>query len=238
MSTIPPDAHLMIIGAMKAGTSALFSLLAQHPMIAPCCMKEPEYFSERQIHGIKNKKMAYASLWDFDPTQHRYALEASTGYSKFPREQNVPANIAAAGLQPVFIYLVRDPVARAFSQYCFAHAVGKVNPDLPVTDNQYVDFSRYHTQLQHYRQYFPAQSFVLVDFDELARSPQALLQGLCQRLQLPAIVFDLDRMDRHATPASGLLLADTDRQIIHKMLESDMQAFARDYDFPVQKWGF
>ncbi len=35
----------LIIGAMKCGTTSLFSYLAQHPEISACQPKEPDFFS-------------------------------------------------------------------------------------------------------------------------------------------------------------------------------------------------
>ena len=37
--------YILIIGAMKCGTTTLFDLLAQHPQIAPCKPKEPGFFA-------------------------------------------------------------------------------------------------------------------------------------------------------------------------------------------------
>ncbi len=50
---IPKDAHVMIIGAMKAGTSSLYDYLLEHPAICPAVTKEPEFFSEHQGHGVE-----------------------------------------------------------------------------------------------------------------------------------------------------------------------------------------
>jgi len=70
---------------MKCGTSSLYSDFAKHPDDLPCITKEPEFFSEHQKHcynGVTN----YEDLWNFDPGVHRFALEVSTGYTKYPEE--------------------------------------------------------------------------------------------------------------------------------------------------------
>jgi len=74
------DAYDIIIGAMKCGTSSLYSYLLDHPQICPPIVKEPEFFSENQAHGVQVDN--YSDLWSFDDTVHKYALEASTGYTK------------------------------------------------------------------------------------------------------------------------------------------------------------
>lgn len=62
---IPQNAYLLIIGAMKSGTSTLYNHIAKHPQICPCIdHKEPEFFSSYQNHGTKVKK--YEDLWKFN----------------------------------------------------------------------------------------------------------------------------------------------------------------------------
>ena len=81
-----PTRFLIIIGAMKSGTTTLFRLLAQHPQIARPSEKEPHFFSraERFENGLSH----YQNLWKWRPGFHKVALEASTGYTKFPFDPN------------------------------------------------------------------------------------------------------------------------------------------------------
>lgn len=110
---------MMIVGAMKSGTSTLFEMLSQHPAICPSCVKEPEFFSSHQGHGADVED--YESLFDYDSLRHTMCLEASTGYSKYPSEIDVPKRIKEYGLNPVFIYSVRNPFDRVESEYNFAY---------------------------------------------------------------------------------------------------------------------
>ena len=84
--------YCLLIGAMKSGTTALYERLCQHPAIARCTEKEPNYFSnpEHYSRGID----WYQALWrDWDDDVHRWALEASTSYSKLPQPCDVVAKI-------------------------------------------------------------------------------------------------------------------------------------------------
>src|SRR5262245_54570161 len=114
---IPPDAFVFIIGAMKSGTSSLFKYLQAHPEICAARIKEPEFFSESRPH--KQNLARYEDIWDYDPRTHKYVLEASTGYTAYPMEQNVPENIVKYGIRPKFIYLMRDPFERIESDMRF-----------------------------------------------------------------------------------------------------------------------
>jgi len=179
---IPNDAYIMIIGAMKSGTTTLYWHLAQHPKVCSCSHKEPEYFSEYQGHGVNVQH--YADLWDYDPDQHAYVLEASTGYTKYPSEPNVAKKIKASGITPTFLYVVRDPFKRIESDYNFSLDKEWFDPTLPITDDRYVSISNYFMQLEPYRELFGMTNIMVLDFDELVSDPAKLLTSVFDRLQL------------------------------------------------------
>lgn len=193
VGSIPKDAYVMIIGAMKCGTSSLYSYMIEHPQICPCVIKEPEFFSENQIHGydekgrkIKECVTRYDDLWDFDPARHRYALEASTGYTKYPDEAHVPQTIHDAGIVPRFIYLVRNPFDRIESQYSFEKALPGFHRAASLASDLFLNYSNYFLQLTQYRRYFASANFLILDFDEMKQSPEATLRRVYAFLGMDA----------------------------------------------------
>lgn len=179
---ISDNAYLLIIGAMKCGTTSLFSYLQEHPEICPAIVKEPEFFSEKQQHGVKTAQ--YSDLWDFDPTVHKYAMEASTGYTKFPYEQCIPEKIFLSGIRPKFIYIVRNPYERIASHYNFVHFMGW--EQLGILDPHFIELSDYFLQLEQYRKFFPIEDFLILDFDDLKTEPALTLQKIYRFLDLSA----------------------------------------------------
>jgi hypothetical protein len=164
------DRHAMIIGSMKCGTSSLFRLLEQHPQICGSSPKEPEFFAPGQSHRVEKAK--YADLWDFDPARHRIALEASTGYTKWPSEPGVPERIRDAGLKPRFIYIVRNPFERAQSHWDHLQLRHGFDRRRSVTDGHFVALSSYHAQLARFRSVFPERDrYLVLDFAELRDQP-------------------------------------------------------------------
>lgn len=103
------DRFALIVGAMKSGTSNLFHVLGQHPQIAPCNLKEPNFFSDEQEYA--KGFSYYRDLWDWDPAVHKVALEASTTYTKYPR-QEAAGRIAEAAKDFRLIYIMRNPLER------------------------------------------------------------------------------------------------------------------------------
>ena len=90
--------YVLIIGSMKCGTSSLYTSLVRHPEICPCTKKEPEFFTFDTKHDFP-----YEQLWEFDSQRHRYVIEASTGYTKFPMRTSVPQRIKSYGLSLIHI---------------------------------------------------------------------------------------------------------------------------------------
>lgn len=182
MTTIPADAYVIIIGAMKCGTSSLYTYLAEHSEICSCITKEPEFFSRCQAHRY-DRVAKYEDLWNFDLTRHRFALEASTGYTKYPEEIDIPKRIFEYGLRPKFIYIVRNPFDRIRSHY---EQLGRLFPEFdystPLSSDTFVNTSNYTLQLDQYRPYFPKESIFILDFDDLRTSPHQCLAKTCSFL--------------------------------------------------------
>jgi Sulfotransferase domain len=199
MTGIPCDAYIMIIGAMKSGTSSLYTYLAQNPQICPCITKEPEFFSDHQQHRYRGVTQ-YEELWNFDPSRHRFALEASTGYTKYPEELNVPRKIYEYGLRPKFIYLVRNPFDRIRSHHeQLATLFPHFDHSLPLSSDTFVNTSNYALQLDEYRQCFPKKSLLVLDFDELSNSPQRCLSRVFSFLGLSDQLIPISFPVHHQT---------------------------------------
>lgn len=107
-----PD--FIIIGAAKAGTTSLYASLSGHPDIFMSTPKEPEFFARDDRHsaGIAHYAQLFAGA---GPGQ--VCGEASTLYSLASLFPETPARIRAAVPGVKLIYVLREPVARAYSYY-------------------------------------------------------------------------------------------------------------------------
>jgi hypothetical protein len=107
-----PD--FIVIGAAKAGTTTLYDILKNHPDVFMPKRKEPEFFArdERYAQGIEG----YAALFAPAGAAQRCG-EASTLYSLSPLFPATAARIRAHVPQARLIYVMREPVARAYSYY-------------------------------------------------------------------------------------------------------------------------
>ena len=170
-----PDTFVLIIGAMKAATTTLYQALIQHPHVCACVTKEPEFFSEHQEYGVDVDH--YYNLWpDFDPRTHVRCLEASTGYTKYPQEQGIPERIRDYGLDPKFIYIVRNPFDRIESHLNFHRARFNILGE-SFTDSHFINLSRYGLQISQYFEIFPEKErYWIVDFDDISQNQRSVVR--------------------------------------------------------------
>lgn len=122
-------AQAFIVGAQRCGTTSVATALARHPEVALAqpLRPEPKWFLEP---GAADRVEAYLArhFAEVEPGT-RLRLEKSTSYF----ESDVACTeIARAFPAARIIVVLRDPVARALSNYAFSRANGV--EDLPVQE--------------------------------------------------------------------------------------------------------
>ncbi len=168
---------------MKAGTTTLFKLLCRHPSICTSHTKESEFFSEVQDHKIEINN--YESLFEYDKNIHSKCLEASTGYSKFPMEVDVPSRMKEYGIDPLFIYAVRDPIERIQSEFNFCHLKNNNFAKDDITNLRFVFNSMYHLQLREFTNIFPDhRRYFIADFEEIVTKPVQIAKRIFKWAEL------------------------------------------------------
>lgn len=179
---IPSDAFCLIIGAMKCGTTSLYDYLTEHPHVCPCVEKEPMFWSNPANQHSSDALERYQQLFAFEPGRHRYALEASTNYTKYPCFPGVPEALARSGLQPELIYVVRDPFDRIESHFNYALNTPFRSPS--ITDSHLVELSNYYLQLKRFEMFLPNAKVHVIDFRQLVSQPSATLGRVCEFLDI------------------------------------------------------
>ncbi|TQE98977.1 MAG: sulfotransferase domain-containing protein [Spiribacter salinus] len=209
----PPVAYL--VGAQKAGTTYLASLLDQAPDICLAAPKEPHFFTQHWHDGVD----FYRRCFKDDAAD--VFLDASTSYSAAPvhrgmeaardpassRLAGVPERIRAMQPQARFIYLIRDPVARLWSSYWHDVRIGEQSaPFREVIERYpyYADMSEYLAQIRLYREHFPGERFLFLRFEDLQSDPESVVRQCRCFLGLDSNVgLSVDQGSTHASYNPG-----------------------------------
>lgn len=190
-----PD--FVIIGAQKAGTGSLYYYLSEHPAIHPPLLKEIHYFDG----GL-------------DPRRDNFARGEAWYRAHFPRRSRLGAGGRVFEASPLYLFnplaprriadrlpdaklivLLRDPVARAISQYFMSVRRGfetlplmealqaeeeRLAPVLAAEDyknpvfihNSYKMRGRYAGQLERFLGHFPREQLLILGSESFFRDPQ------------------------------------------------------------------
>lgn len=162
-----PLVDLMIIGAQKSATTSLFELLREHPKLAPCKSKEPQFFSHEKDWESKIKSYEEKFLKE----DGQIAFEASTSYAASPfHNKNVWQNIHDYNPNTKIIYIVRNPVDRIVSGHRFLYRRGFIkqkNINKYLQDSSYhIQLSKYHYQISPYIETFGKENVLILFFED------------------------------------------------------------------------
>lgn len=100
----------MIIGAQKAGTSALYNYLSQHSELISSNPKEVHFFDTYDVININN----YHKFFPKQFSTSKISFEATPRYLYFP---GTAERLRNYNPKLKFIVLLRDPVSRAYSAW-------------------------------------------------------------------------------------------------------------------------
>lgn len=195
----------MIIGAQKAGTTALSHFLSQHPGVAMAQGKEVHLFDAQD----------YAIDWTVDEINQRYAAHFKGVDPAVLWGEATPIYLYRPEIIPELkrynpalklIVLLRDPVERAISHYEMERS--RSNEDLPLWRalwceskrlaaeegrlghahrcHSYVDRGHYATQLDCVRHHFSDQQILILENDALKNQHTETLKKVCDFLAVDA----------------------------------------------------
>lgn len=172
--------NLFIVGSMKSATTSLHNYLDLHPDIfmTKGKSKEPHFFVE-ELNFVKNID-EYLSLFD-GATNEKYLGESSTGYTKAPHYSGVPERIHAFCPNAKIIYIMRDPIERAISQYWWEveySAEGRKMPVAIIRNDWAMNTSNYALQLRPYIELFGIENVFTLTTEELVTSPDNALRKI------------------------------------------------------------
>lgn len=188
-----PD--FLIIGAAKSGTTTLYEYLRNHPQVyssedtnLPFRVKEPNFFGDN--NNYRQGLELYSSLFA-GAKSDQICGEASTDYAKWPLFPECAKRIYEAIPKVKLIYIMRNPVERAFSHY--VHLSSRTQKfegfegsfeDYMLKTSVCLDTSKYILQIEQYLKFFPKESFLFLLTEDLKNNPSQSLRQVCQFLNI------------------------------------------------------
>ncbi len=167
-----------VVGAQKAGTTTLHTWLAGEPEICLPEIKETHFFRDEE----KFSEGVESYLQWFRPGKDERVLgEVDPEYMFFPE---IPGRIRSMIAKPRIVFVLRDPLARAFSHYRMSVRRGFEELDFPAAlqaeerrlssgdshswiHHSYLARGRYAEQISRYRATFGGDDLMAVRFEDL-----------------------------------------------------------------------
>jgi hypothetical protein len=195
-----PLPTFLTIGTMKGGTSALHSYLAEHPHVGMSKPKETDFFSRPDHDG--HDLTWYRSRFGGAGPQFG---ESSTNYTKRHLFDGVVERMKPVLPDVKLIFLARDPIERAVSNYLHNVAKGRLRLDDFSTffddlDNPAVLTSAYAYQLDPFVEAYGLESILVVASEDLRDDRAATLKRVFTFLGVdPEFTSPRFTIDRHVT---------------------------------------
>lgn len=178
--------EFVIIGATKSATTWLTANLRSHPRVF---MPSPElhYFSRELDRGDHWYRAHFA-----EAGAGQLIGEKSASYLPHPE---APQRMYRLLPQAKLLVQLRNPVERAYSDYCMHYRRGEVSRDI----GRYLDARRtpiprllddglYHRHLMNFRRVFPPEQIQVLLYDDIRARPGEVFGAVCDFLGIDATV--------------------------------------------------
>lgn len=180
-----PVVDFLVIGAMKCGTTSLHHYLTSHPQLALPPEKEVDFFFGDGPGGAGNHWRGIRWYDDRFPVDAPVRGDVSPGYTS-PDHPDVADRAVRLVPDARLIYLVRDPLERAVSQFRHHRRDRTEGRDLAEAlldpHSHYIRRSRYAACLRPFVDRFPASHIAVVDQDDLLHHTASTVAWICRFL--------------------------------------------------------
>lgn len=174
--------NLIVIGAMKSGTTSLHYYLNLHPEICMSRQKELNFFIGNWDRGIEWYKSHFVG-------QAKIHGETTPNYTNYPKSKDAPQRMFSLIPETKLIYIIKEPIARIVSHYVHRYADNKENRNIEEAlaefeGNRYIERSRYFFQLKQYLLLFSASNILVITSEQLSNFPEQTMRKVFQFLEV------------------------------------------------------
>jgi hypothetical protein len=212
--------QFFVVGAPKAGTTAVYHWLRSHPEVFLPSVKEPSYFAYADSSAIPKNG-------PYDPDYIRQITVNRASYAElyyaagrkltgdispvYLLNEYAAGRIAMARPDSLIIILLRDPVERAFSQFMH-HLRDSLEPCETFEEaleqeeerffngwspgHCYASHGHYLPQIEKYFAEFPKEQILVLEYRDLQYAPEHCWRQICEHLSIKQIgLFKNERVN-------------------------------------------
>lgn len=245
--------NLFIIGGQKCGTSALAHFIAQHPEICLAQGKEahildhPEYLNQNGQVCVSDLVLDQAYAEKFAHAQgEQYLCDATPIYAYW---NQVLPKLAEYQPNAKVIFMLRDPVERAISQYTMERKRGFESESMlkaflkepsrlqaaqhdyswhsSLRTHSYLDRGHFSLQLAEIKRHFGENNVLVMHNDELRHHHQQAMQRIFDFLQIESVAIAEESV--FAGQYTSLSIGDRLAKLYAKAKLHKEQKFVRQY---------
>ena len=212
--SVHPKVNFIIIGAQKAGTSALNYYLKQHPQIGVADKKELHFFNDEILFSASEiDYSAFEGQFDFSSLKKVYG-EATPVYIYW---EPCIRRIWEYNKDIKLIIILRDPTDRTFSHwnmevykgsekedfmYCVQNENVRMKEALPLQhrDQSYVDRGFYSEQIRRILRFFKKEQLLFIKYEEFFKNQEQILKQVFDFLDVTTENYHFKRRQVHKKP--------------------------------------
>ena len=200
-------------GAAKAGTTSIYEVLVQHPDVFLSHVNKEAHFFDYDDNYKKGLQW-YSETFFKEYKNQKVVGDITPLYMYLPAAVERIYNDLGNNIK--FVFMLRDPVERAYSQYKFNVKRSFEKESFPVAialeterlqkdffstvHYSYIDRGMYHRQIQNFLKYFPVENMHFITFEEdFMQQKQATIANLLEFLNLAPAQLQIDK---HANPTA------------------------------------
>ena len=192
------------VGAMKAGTTTLYAVLKTHPDICMSNIKEPAVVDRDDVWTHRNYFLQCSDQWldrrwdrqdEFVEAEYKELFADARagqirgeGSTTYIASKESAKRICQINPDARIIFMLRDPVNRAYSSYWHNVAVGRT----PHTFEKQIQFEPisvlhrglYKEQIERYLACFPREQLHFCIFEQFVKDMQCEIDRICEFLNV------------------------------------------------------